>query len=122
MPDLGDFHVLRPEWLLGVPGALFLAFLVRSASSLERQWRGVIAPHLLAHLKVGTGGRAGVRPIDGIVAMLIIASTGLAGPTWEREETPFSEDTSPLVLAVQLSQTMDAVDVLDRWSDRLPPG
>jgi Ca-activated chloride channel family protein len=111
MPDLRDFHFLRPEWLLGVPGALVLAFLVRSASSLERQWRGVIAPHLLAHLKVGTGSRARVRPIDGIVATLIVASIGLAGPTWEREETPFSEDTSPLVLTLQLSQTMDAIDV-----------
>jgi Ca-activated chloride channel family protein len=111
MPDLSDFHFLRPEWLLGVPGALVLAFLVRRASSLERQWRGVIAPHLLAHLKVGTGARARVRPIDGIVATLIVASIGLAGPTWEREETPFSEDTSPLVLALQLSRTMDAIDV-----------
>ncbi len=111
MPDLGDFHFLRPAWLLGVTGAVALALLVRSASSLERQWRGVIAPHLLAHLTVGTGRRARVRPIDGIVAMLTLASVGLAGPTWEREETPFSEDTAPLVLALQLSQTMDAIDV-----------
>ena len=111
MPDLSAFHFLRPEWLLGVAGALVLAVLVRTASSLERQWRGVIAPHLLAHLKVGSGGRARVRPLDGVVATLVLASIGLAGPTWEREETPFSEDTAPLVLALQLSQSMDAIDV-----------
>ena len=111
MPDLSDFHFLRPEWLLGVAGALVLWLLVRGASSLERQWRGVIAPHLLVHLKVGAGGRRRVRPLDTVVATLILASIGLAGPTWEREETPFSEDTAPLVLALQLSQTMDAIDV-----------
>jgi Ca-activated chloride channel family protein len=111
MPELSDFHFLRPEWLLGVAGAVALWLLVRSASSLERQWRGVIAPHLLAHLKVGAGGRRRVRPLDIVVVSLALASIGLAGPTWEREETPFSEDTAPLVLALQLSQSMDAIDV-----------
>ncbi len=111
MPDLSAFHFLRPEWLLGVAAAIALAFLVRSASSLERQWRGVIAPHLLAHLKIGAGGRVRMRPVDAVAATLVLASIGLAGPTWQREETPFSEDTSPLVLALQLSQTMDAIDV-----------
>lgn len=91
-------------------GALVLRILVRSSSSLERQWRGVIDPHLLAHLKVGAGGRR-VHPLDTVVSTLILASIGLAGPTWEREETPFSEDTAPLVLTLQLSQSMDAIDV-----------
>ena len=111
MPELGDFHFLRPEWLLGVAGALAVWFLVRRSASLERQWRGVIAPHLLGHLKVGAGGRARIRPLDTVVAALVLASIGLAGPTWEREATPFSEDTAPLVLALELSQTMDAIDV-----------
>jgi len=35
MPDLTDFHFLRPVWLLGVVGALALAILVRRASSVE---------------------------------------------------------------------------------------
>jgi Ca-activated chloride channel family protein len=111
MPDLSAFHFLRPEWLLGVAGALALAFVVRRLSSLERQWRGVIAPHLLAHLKVGSGGPWRVRPVDAVALTLAVAAVGLAGPTWEREETPFSEDTAPLVLTLELSESMDAIDV-----------
>jgi len=111
MPDPSGFHFLRPEWLLGVGGALGLALVVRHLSSLDRQWRGVIAPHLLAHLKVGTGGALRVRPVDAVAFALALASVGVAGPTWEREETPFSEDTAPLVLAIDLSQSMDAIDV-----------
>jgi len=36
---------------------------------------------------------------------------GLAGPTWEQERPPFAEDTAPLVIALDLSRSMDAVDV-----------
>jgi Ca-activated chloride channel family protein len=35
----------------------------------------------------------------------------LTGPTWERQETPFVQDEAPLVVALDLSQSMNAIDV-----------
>jgi len=42
---------------------------------------------------------------------LLIGVLTLAGPTWKRQETPFVQDEAPLVVALDLSQSMDAIDV-----------
>jgi Ca-activated chloride channel family protein len=111
MPDLSALHFLRPLWLLGAIPSLAVYFLVRYQGSLERQWKGVIDPHLLGHLKTGTGRGFRFRPIQLITLVTLLGSVALAGPTWEREASPFAEDASPLVIAMDLSPSMDAVDV-----------
>ena len=104
---LEAFHFLRPEWLLAlIPTALL--YVVIHRASPERQWRRVIAPHLLSHLKVGGAGGFHFRPIHLMTLFLALA---LAGPTWERERSPLAEDTAPLVIALDLSQSMNAIDV-----------
>lgn len=108
---LSEFHLLRPWWLLGLLASLLLYAGLRFRLSADRRWRGVIAPHLLQHLKVGGGSGSWFRPVHMVTLVTVLASLGLAGPTWQREETPFSEDLAPLVLAVDLSQGMDAIDV-----------
>lgn len=106
-----DFHFLRPLWLLGLPAALLLYLGVRLHLGPDRRWRGVIAPHLLKHLKVAGGDAAWFRPIHLVTLAIALGSLSLAGPAWERERTPFSEDLAPLVIAIDLSQGMDAIDV-----------
>ena len=41
----------------------------------------------------------------------MIASLALAGPTWKREPTPFSEDQAPLVIALDVSSSMEMTDI-----------
>jgi len=107
---LESFHFLRPEWLVAlVPTALL--YLVIQRASPERQWRRVIAPHLLSHLKVGGERGFHFRPIHLITLLLVLGSLALAGPTWERERSPLAEDMAPLVIALDLSQSMNAIDV-----------
>jgi Ca-activated chloride channel family protein len=108
MPEA--FHFLRPAWLLvSIPTALLYVVILRASS--ERQWRRVIAPHLLSHLKVGGEGGFRFEPIQLTTLFLALGSLALAGPTWERERSPFAEDTAPLVVALDLSQSMNAIDV-----------
>ncbi len=114
MPDPGafaEFHFLRPWWLLVLPATLMLWLVLRRREDAERQWRRVIAPHLLVHLKVGTSERWRFRPLHLVVSVLVLGAVGLAGPSWEREISPFAEDTAPLVIALDVSSTMNAVDV-----------
>jgi len=111
MLDLGALHFLRPWWLLGLVPSLLLYVVVRYQGSIERQWKGVIEPHLLRHLKTGTKGRVWFRPIHLISWLAALGSIGAAGPTWEREVSPFAEDAAPMVVALDLSPSMDAVDV-----------
>lgn len=111
MLDIGALHFLRPWWLLGLVPTVLLYVVVRYQGSVERQWKGIIDPHLLAHLKTGTTRGFRFRPIHLISLVAALGCLGLAGPTWEREVAPFAEDAAPLVVALDLSPSMDAVDI-----------
>ncbi len=114
MPDLAtfaEFHFLRPWWLTGIAAAVLLYFVVGRRSGAERQWRGIVAAHLLPHLIVNQGRGHWFAPRSVLALTLAVASVALAGPTWQRERPPFVEDRAPLVIALDLSPTMNAIDV-----------
>ena len=109
MPDW-DFHFLRPLWLLFIPYALWLHTRLRRAYSATLQWQGAIAPELLEHLTVASRGHRRMRPYQLMTALLVLMSIAVAGPSWDREVTPFSEDRAPLVVAIELTPSMLGVD------------
>lgn len=116
MPDVlasvvGDFRFLRPWLLLGVLVGVVMYLLARARESHARRWAGLIDPHLLDHLLVSSSAQARFRPAHAAALMVALGSIAVAGPTWEREQTPFTEDLSPLVIAMDLSPSMDAIDV-----------
>ncbi|TBY08167.1 VWA domain-containing protein [Rhizobium laguerreae] len=108
---ISDFHFLRPLVLLALVLPAVLAWLVRRSDDVRGQWKDMIAPHLLDRLVVDAAGRSRLRPVWVLASLVVLAIIGAAGPTLRREAPPFVEDTAPLVIAVDLSQTMDAVDV-----------
>ncbi len=106
----GDFHFLRPWWLLFIPYAIWLHSRLRLAYSATLQWQGAIAPELLEHLTVVGRSRFRLRPYQLMTLVLVLMSTVVAGPTWDREITPFTEDRAPLVIAVELTPSMLGTD------------
>jgi Ca-activated chloride channel family protein len=108
---MGEFHFLRPAWLLALPAALALAWIVARREDVRSRWRGLIEPQLLDHLVVDPRARWRVRPVYATVAAIIVGAIAAAGPTWKRERPPFVEDKAPLAIAIDLSRTMDAIDV-----------
>lgn len=114
MFDLGqfsDFHFIRPLWLLMLLPVPLLYGLFRRSRSPLQQWQKIIAPHLLKHLTVGAEQKKRVRPVNLLLPAFILSALALAGPTWQREAMPFTEDEAPLVIALDLSVEMNAVDV-----------
>jgi Ca-activated chloride channel family protein len=110
MPELA-FHFLRPWWLLALlPAALFLWLVLRRERE-GRRWEHAIAPHLLKHLLVGGGDSRAFRPAYLVTAVLAFAIVGAAGPTWRREPPPFTQDRAPLVIALDVSQSMAGTDL-----------
>jgi len=91
--------------------AIWLPWAVRRRGDIRRRWRAVIAPHLLNALVVGETRKRALRPVHLSALLLALGAVALAGPTWERERPPFPSDKAPLVIAVDLSPTMDAIDV-----------
>jgi Ca-activated chloride channel family protein len=106
-----DFHFLRPYWLIGVAIAAALLLAGRLRHDARRRWKGVIADHLLAHLVIQPSERWHVRPFHLTAVALAIGAVSAAGPSWTREQPPFVEDRAPLVIAIDVSETMDAIDV-----------
>ena len=108
---LADFHFLRPQWLWALaPTALLYLFLSRRLDP-RRRWRRVIAPHLLRHLVLDGSDGPRLRPIHLVTAVAVLTTFAVAGPTWEREVSPFAEDNAPLVIALDLSVSMNSIDV-----------
>lgn len=111
MAELSNFHLLRPLWLWALAPALVLWVLMLLEEGHRHGLRRVIAPHLLEHLVRRPGRKSWVRPTRVALPYLIVGVIALSGPTWERQKTPFVQDEAPLIIALDLSQSMNAIDV-----------
>ena len=109
--DLSDLHFLRPYWLLLVIFGAALPLVWRRSRDLQRRLRGNIAEHLLPHLLITPQDDQRLRPVHLLSALLIVGAVAAAGPTWEQDRPDFLENRAPLILAVDLSPSMDASDV-----------
>ncbi|MBO3277953.1 VWA domain-containing protein [Pseudomonas schmalbachii] len=107
--DLAAFHFLRPAWLLLILLAAALPALWLRAQDPARNIS--IPPALLRHLLVEPQDSARLRPVHLLAALLALGAIAAAGPTWEQDRPAFLDDRAPLILALDLSPSMDAADV-----------
>jgi Ca-activated chloride channel family protein len=116
---LKALHFLRPHWLwlmLAVP-VIYLSFTIRD--SARARWKRYIEPDLLDHLIVARRRRWRFRPIHMISLLILLGAIAIAGPTWKREQPPFTEDKAPLVIVLDLSETMNAIDLAPTRLERV---
>lgn len=113
MPETAamSFHLLRPFWLLALLPVIAVAVLVLRRQSVEAQWGGVIARHLLANLIVRPERKWSVDPVYLVTTGMALTILALSGPTWKRELPPFVEDRAPLMMALAVSSSMGETDV-----------
>ncbi|WJF89928.1 VWA domain-containing protein [Paraburkholderia bonniea] len=109
--DLSAFHFLRPGWLWLLLPAFALPFFWSRRNNLRARWRNLIEPALLEHLIVGETQRPMLRPVHTVGLLIGIGALAVAGPTWQQERPPFSQDKAPLVVVLELAHSMDATDV-----------
>jgi Ca-activated chloride channel homolog len=88
---------------------IYLSFRIRD--DVRARWKRSFDPELLDHLIVGRTRRWRFRPVHMACLLIALGAVAVAGPTWKREQPPFTEDKAPLVIALDLSQTMDAIDL-----------
>jgi Ca-activated chloride channel family protein len=102
---------LRPEWLLALPITLALARVWWRARTGAGPWRRVVDPPLLAEL-AGRAPAAGNRLALGLgAALLVLVCAALAGPSWRTQPVPLHRDAGARIVVLDLSPSMDAVDV-----------
>jgi Ca-activated chloride channel family protein len=105
------FHLLRPWWLLLLIPLAGAMWLLLKNHYHTGSWRAVIDARLLPFV-LSAGGqnvRGWGRWILGCVALLAIIA--LAGPTWEKLPQSVYHKQTALVIALDLSRSMDAADL-----------
>ncbi|MGB6192292.1 MAG: tetratricopeptide repeat protein [Terracidiphilus sp.] len=104
-------HFLRPQWLWLLAAVPVIFLLHRVRDDVKARWSRYIEPALLDHLIVAHKKPWRFRPIHMACLLIALGAVAAAGPTWTREHPPFTEDKAPLVIALDLSPTMDAIDI-----------
>ena len=105
------FHFIRPYWLfLLIPLLLIVIFFLQNRLS-KSNWEKICDPKLLPHLLIEKEGKQKHIPIYLLAIGGLLAIFALAGPTWERLPQPAFRDQSALVIALDLSRSMDANDI-----------
>jgi Ca-activated chloride channel family protein len=106
------FHFLRPGFLLLLlPAALIIYSILRRQDPM-RAWKKVIAPGLLEHLSISASQRRSrLRPVVLLAGAWLLGVIALAGPSWEREATPFTEDQAALFIVIKVTPDMLAEDI-----------
>lgn len=108
---MASFHFLRPEWLLALlPAAILAALLHRRLREGSNDWAREVDPHLLAHLALPGRRASGQWPAVLLFAGWVAAVFAMAGPTWQKLPQPVTGRLDPLVIAINLSPTMNAPD------------
>lgn len=112
MAALGEFQFLRPLWLLGLLLVPMLAWWWRRQARQRNAWREAVDAHLLPHL-LDASGAAPRRAWAGWLAALglALALVALAGPSLRKQERPLWQTRAPLVVALDLSESILARDL-----------
>ncbi len=106
-----QLHFIRPAWFYAFIPLLFISYALIRAHKQGRSWTNIIDPKLLPHLLVGQSVKK--TSINGLLVFMAgtLAILSLAGPAWEKRPQPVFKDKSALVIALDLSSSMDAADI-----------
>ena len=111
LSQLSEFHFLRPWCLLAILPALALLYSFKRRQSAYRHWLEVCDAELLPHLLQHEARAPNRRQLwlNSLAVLSVILA--LAGPTWQRLPAPVYRNQSALVIALNLSQSMQATDI-----------
>ncbi|KAB2824807.1 vWA domain-containing protein [Aliivibrio finisterrensis] len=100
-----QFHFIRPWWLLVLLPLALLVYL-RWKQDSKNEWQDVLPDHLRSALTINDMGWKKQLPLKLLSVSMFIAIIVCAGPTWEREPSPFGEDKAALLIVLDNSPSM----------------
>jgi Ca-activated chloride channel family protein len=106
-----EFHWLRPDWLWALPLVALLAYAMARRSLAPGNWQRVVDPALAPYVLSRSATRRHsyrwwLLALGGMLTVL-----SLAGPSWNRAEQPVFRSEQAMVIALDLSRSMDAQDL-----------
>jgi Ca-activated chloride channel family protein len=108
---MSELHFIRPLWLWALlPYLLLLGLLLRNKLG-QGNWAEVCDAELLPYLLLDKPSRRRRWPQAILALAGLLSIVAIAGPTWERLPAPVFRNAAALVIALDLSRSMDAEDI-----------
>jgi Ca-activated chloride channel family protein len=114
LPDLNMleyFHFLRPLWGLLVIPWIFVFFMLYKMESGRDMFGGIIAPHLLEHLRLNQFQNRWANPRNFTKVIFLFLLIILMGPSWRQQPSPLIQDDATLVILLDASSSMTQRDI-----------
>lgn len=109
--NLTLFHFIRPYWLFAFIPLVIITGLILRRKLQRGNWVNVCDEELLPYILQQKPVTQSRLPISINVISSILTIIALAGPTWERVPSPAFRNDSGLVIALDLSRSMEAGDI-----------
>jgi len=110
MPHLADFHFLRPWWLLALLPLSLLPWWLARQQQATSDWAKFCDAALLPYILVNSPHQKRLLTRSLLMLGGLLAALALAGPTTERQPAPAFRNLHALVIVLDLSPAMDAID------------
>lgn len=109
---ISQFHFLRPWAWLCLILLFYIIYIMKKNVNLDGSWQKICTPELYDYLQTGSDtGKVFHMPMWLVGISGLLAITALAGPAWEQQPQPMYREASGLVIALDLSRSMDAADI-----------
>ena len=109
--SMQHFHFLRPYWLLAFISIIYIIHTFSLRDDSLAQWRTLMSAQVLSHLTVTGNNNNWLSPQKMSLILSVPLCIVLMGPTWQQQPSPFSENNAPLIIALDVSKTMEQSDV-----------
>ncbi len=106
-----DFHFIRPYWLLALIPVILAAIWILRRQLKHGQWSQVCDPELLPYILQNKPKKSHQGSFIALLLAFVLAVFALAGPAWQRLPVPVFRNDAALVIALNLSVTMNAADI-----------
>ncbi|MFK7732397.1 MAG: VWA domain-containing protein [Pseudomonadales bacterium] len=108
---LQNFHWLRPLWLVAIPLLIISWVLLSRSRAANPDPKGMIAPHISKILSIHAAKRRIATPLNSLLLLTLCGALAMAGPSWQRQASPLSEDEALLLIVLDVSRSMLQTDV-----------
>ncbi|NRA61938.1 MAG: VWA domain-containing protein, partial [Psychrobium sp.] len=109
---ISQFHLLRPWFLLAIVPAIALYVMLRKTREQQGLWHKYLPPHLADLLVDGQQDKQSSVLLHALLSGWLLIAVALAGPTWQKIEQPLFDIKQAQVIAVDMSLSMYATDLM----------
>jgi len=106
-----DFHFIRPLWLIMIPFIFFLITVFKKRKLSVGNWGNIIDKKLIPYVLHRDQLKEDPKKWWLFTVTGILAVIAMAGPTWEKIQQPSFRADQALVIALDLSRSMNAQDL-----------